>query len=268
MNVRRYPSAGALTEAAAERFVGLANTAIVDRGRFAVALAGGSTPRTLYRLLATDRYATRIDWQHVHVLWGDERCVPPDHGDSNYRMADEELLSKVPLPRENVHRIRGEIKPNAAAAEYERLLRSFFHVRDAPNDPSGGDRLDLVLLGMGDDGHTASLFPGSEAVQLELRRKQDRWVVANFVERLGAWRVTLTTIPINAAREVVFLVSGAGKASVLQRVLEGPRSRELLPVELVTPMNGQLLWLVDEEAAGGVAIEATGGPHPPVAKPG
>ena len=134
MKVRRYPSAGALTEAAAERFVDVANTAIVDRGRFTVALAGGSTPRTLYRLLATDRYATRIDWQHVHVLWGDERCVPPDHGNSNYRMADEELLSKVPLPRENVHRIRGEIKPNAAAAEYERLLQSFFHVRDAAND--------------------------------------------------------------------------------------------------------------------------------------
>jgi len=234
-----YPDATHLARAAAEQFVALAGTAIAARGRFAVALAGGSTPRAMYALLATEEFAPRVNWACVHLFWGDERCVPPDHAQSNYRMAGETLLDHVPLPKENIHRIRGEIEPAQAATEYERTLRAFF---SAPGAPS--PCFDLILLGMGADGHTASLFPGTAAI-----RERERWVVAHYVDRLSAWRITMSPVLINAAANVTFLVAGEGKAERLRQVLTGPYQPDTLPAQIVQPHSGRLRWLVDAAAA-------------------
>jgi 6-phosphogluconolactonase len=244
--IRTYPDAASLARAAAEHFVTLATAAIAARRRFAVALSGGSTPRATYALLASDEFATRVDWPRVHVFWGDERCVPPDHPDSNYRMACETLLDHVPLPTRNVHRIRGEINPEKAAADYERLLRSFF-----AQQPKGKEtrvlpvlRFDLALLGMGEDGHTASLFPGTAALH-----EQTRWVVAHCAYKLGMWRVTLTPVVLNAAAHVTFVLSGVGKAERLREVLAGPYQPDVVPAQIVRPTDGRLLWLADAAAA-------------------
>jgi len=221
-----------LARTAAERFVTLAREAIAERSCFVVALAGGSTPRVTYELLPTRQFAHRVNWALVHVFWGDERTVPPDHADSNYRMARESLLDKVSIPAANVHRILGELPPQQAAAIYERELLEVL----------GGDgRFDLVLLGMGEDGHTASLFPGTSALEEAVAP-----VVPVYVAKLCSWRVTLTLPLLNAARHVMFLVSGAGKAEALARVRAGER----LPAALIQPRSGQLLWLVDREAHG------------------
>jgi len=246
-SVERLATAESLTQAAAERFVAAAAGAVRDSGRFTVALSGGTTPKKLYALLATAPYASRIDWPRVHVFWGDERCVAPDDPASNYRMTREALLDHVPLPAENVHRIRGEDEPAAAAGAYEQeLRRTLAASAGAPSSRSGG-RFDLVLLGMGDNGHTASLFPRLTAV-----RENRKWVVAEYVAEVSMWRVTLTPVVINAAAEVVFLVSGAEKASMLHRVLEGPRDPDLLPAQIVAPGEGRLTWLVDAAAAAGL----------------
>lgn len=223
-----YPNAGQLAKAAAERIVALAQEAIARRGRFCVALAGGSTPRATYERLGKPE--TALDWARVHVFWSDERCVPPDHADSNYRTAAVALLDRVPIPAENVHRVQGELPPEQAAAAYRAELHAAL----------GADgRFDLVLLGMGDDGHTASLFPGTSAVEVH-----DASAVAVYVERLDSWRVTLTLPVINAARHVLFLVSGASKAPALARLRGGER----LPAGLVQPVDGALAWLVDQAA--------------------
>ncbi len=227
-------------EAAAERIVDAAREAITSRGRFTWVLSGGSTPRRLYTLLASGRFATRVDWPHVHFFWGDERCVPPDHAESNYRMARETLLDAVAPPPENVHRMRGEEEPSRAAASYEQLLREVFDARKGASPP----RFDLVLLGMGADGHTASLFPGTAPVS-----ERTRWVMANQVEGVAPWRLTLTPVIINAAAQVVFLVSGAGKADRLRQVLQGTPGTEALPAQRIQPSRGELLWLVDSDAA-------------------
>jgi 6-phosphogluconolactonase len=246
-DVQTYPDAENLTRAAAEHFLTLAGAAIAARGRFAVAFSGGSTPRATYALLATPELAAQVDWSCVHVFWGDERCVPPDHPDSNYRMAREALLDHVPIPAQNVHRIRGEVEPEEAAAEYERTLRTFFspvpEERRAEPEQSA-PHFDLVLLGMGGDGHAASLFPGSAALHERMR-----WVVAYYVDKLQAWRVTLTPVAINAAAQVTFIVSGVGKAKRLQQVLVGPYQPDVLPAQIVRPDGGRLLWLVDAAAA-------------------
>ena len=213
-------------------------------GRFVVALSGGSTPKRLYALLATAAYAGRVDWSRVHVFWGDERCVPPDDPASNYRMAREALLSRVPVPEGNVHRMRGEDDPGSAAAAYERELREIFVTPDGPPACIPGRRFDLVLLGMGDNGHTASLFPGTPAV-----REAERWVLAQYVEAVSMWRVTLTPVVINAAAEVTFLVSGGDKAEMLRRVLKGPHVPDALPAQAIAPGHGRLRWLVDAAAA-------------------
>jgi len=242
-----YPDAERLAQAVADHFVSLARQAVANNGRFAVALAGGSTPRAAYTLLAGDEFVTRMDWSHVHVFWGDERCVPPDHGDSNYRTAREALLDRVPLPSENVNRIRGELEPAQAAAEYESALRAFFSPSAKDRQASGEThiaRFDLILLGMGDDGHTASLFPGTAAIS-----EHTRWAMANFVEKLDKWRITLTSAVINAATNVTFVVSGSGKAERLRQVLTGPYQPDTLPAQLVNPDRGRLRWLVDEAAA-------------------
>lgn len=229
------PDPAAVAAEAAERLVRAAEEAIALSSRFSVALAGGSTPRALFELLAGDAYRNRVDWPNVHVYFGDERTVPPDHRDSNYGMARATLLSKVPIPETQVHRMRGEIDPQEAAKEYGQLLKDQF----------GDGGLDLILLGMGDDGHTASLFPGTPALAEPKHR-----AFANPVPKLNTTRITMTAPFINRAREVLITVTGANKASRLSEVLEGPRDTERLPVQLIQPTTGKLTWLVDAAAAG------------------
>ena len=223
-----------LAEVAARDFAAKARAAIGERGRFTVALAGGSTPKATYEVLASD-YADRLDWSSVHVFFGDERTVPPDHEDSNYRMAQRTLLSRVPVG--SVHRMRGELQPTEAAAAYEEELREFFGASDEP--PS----LDLILLGIGEDGHTASLFPETSALEIH-----DRWVVANPVLKLETTRLTLTVPVINSARAVNFLVAGEGKAEALKLILEGDADPRQYPAKLVRPAGGPV-WMVDSAAA-------------------
>lgn len=232
-----FDNAESIARATAERVAELARTSIEARGLFTVALSGGSTPRRVYELLAGEEFRQGIDWPNVHVLFGDERMVPPDHAESNYRMANEALLSRVPVPAENIHRIDGVGDAAANASAYEAELRGLFGDADWP-------RLDHVLLGMGDDGHTASLFPGTSALN-----ESRLWVAPNWVEKLGAWRVTLTAPVVNAARHVTFLVSGAGKAVRLREVLKGERDPARLPSQLIRPSDGLLEWFVDREAA-------------------
>jgi 6-phosphogluconolactonase len=230
-----YPDPAALAQAGAEQFVSLAAEAIAARKRFSVALSGGSTPKAMFGLLATDEFARRIDWLNVYVFWGDERCVPPDHADSNYKMAVDTLLSHVPLLPDHIYRMKGEIEPTEAAAAYEQLLKTFF-----ADDP----HFDLILLGMGDDGHTASLFPGTAAVH-----ETQRWVLAHYVQKVSMWRLTLTPPMINAARTVTFQVAGAGKAERLRQVLKGPYQPGQLPSQIVNPVDGELVWMLDKAAA-------------------
>jgi len=232
-----FPSAEAVTRAAADRFASVAAESIAARGRFSVVLSGGSTPRGTYRRLANDPYARQIDWAKTFIFFGDERSVPPDHPDSNFRMANEALLSRVPIPPGNIKRMAGEGDPNASAAAYEADLRAWFGRADWP-------RLDLVFLGMGDDGHTASLFPGSAALQ-----ETARWVVANWVEKFHTFRITLTLPAINHAARVLFLVTGAGKTERLAQVLNDEPSDAPLPSQLIQPLEGTVEWLVDEAAA-------------------
>ncbi|MDQ4127210.1 MAG: 6-phosphogluconolactonase [Actinomycetota bacterium] len=234
MNLLVYETPAEIADAAARDFAARAQEAIDERGRFVVALAGGSTPKATYEALAHD-YADELDWSKVHVFFGDERTVPPDHEDSNYRMAHEALLSRVPV--RSVHRMRGELPPAEAAAAYEEELREFF-------GPDGVPSLDLVLLGLGEDGHTASLFPETSALDAT-----DRWVVANPVLKLETTRLTLTLPVINAARNVTFLVADEGKAGALKEVLEGDADPRAYPAKLVRPPDGDLTWMVDRAAA-------------------
>ena len=229
-----YETSAEIAEAAARDFAARAEEAIHERGRFAVALAGGSTPKATYEALARD-HAEDIDWARVHVFFGDERTVPPDHEDSNYRMAHEALLSRVPVG--GVHCMRGESPPAEAAATYEEELQRFFGAGGSPS-------LDLILLGLGEDGHTASLFPETSALDVT-----DRWVVANPVLKLETTRLTLTIPVINAAKAVTFLVAGEGKAGALSEILEGDADPRAYPAKLVHPESGDLTWMVDRAAA-------------------
>jgi len=222
-----------LSAAAAREFAARAEEAIGERGRFAVVLAGGSTPETMYGILARD-CIDRIDWSSVYVFFGDERSVPPHHEDSNLKMASEVLLDHVPVA--NVHRIQGELPPEEAAEAYEEELRKFFQTEDVP-------RFDLILLGLGADGHTASLFPWTAALEVH-----DRWVVANPVPRLGTTRITLTLPVINAARAVIFLVAGEDKAEALREILEGDADPHAYPAKLIQP-PGEPEWMLDQSAA-------------------
>ena len=248
MDLEVLPSAGALADAAAGQFVATARDAIRARGEFVVALSGGSTPRRTYERLATEPLVSRVMWPRVQVVWGDERCVPPDQAGSNYRMAREALLDRVPVPAANVHRIHGEDDPAAAAALYEATMRTLLKTPAGPPRAAPGARIDLVFLGLGDDGHTASLFPGSAAAQ-----EQTRWVMAEHAAAASQWRVTLTPRVINAAGEVLFLVSGGAKAGVVRRVLEGPRRPQELPAQAIVPSNGRVRWCVDAAAAAELA---------------
>ena len=229
--------AAELAVEAARRFAELAVAFTSDAGRFTVALSGGSTPKAMFQILAEKPFADSLPWPSTYFFWGDERCVPPDHAESNYRMANETLLSKIPIPRENIFRISAEDEDHKrAASNYSENLRTFF----AAERPD----LDLVLLGMGADGHTASLFPGTTALCAN-----DRVAAANYVAKLQAWRITLTADTINRARNIIFLVAGADKAPALKEVIEGPRNPEQYPSQLIEPSHGSLLWMVDEAAA-------------------
>jgi 6-phosphogluconolactonase len=231
-------------QAAAEVVIETAASAIGRAGRYSVALAGGETPLALYRHLATEPCLSRLDWPHVHLFWGDERCVPPDDAASNYRMARDALLDHVPVPTANVHRMRGEGDPAKAATAYERHLRLHFATLDGPPARLPGRRFDLILLGLGDDAHTASLFPGLHAV-----RERRSWVMAEFVPQVGMWRLTLTPVTINAAANVLFLVSGSTKADAVQRALKGDRDPDAIPAQVVAPRHGRTRWLIDAAAA-------------------
>jgi len=226
-----------LAARAAGEFALRASVAVAAQGVFRVALAGGTTPERLYRSLAE---GSDVAWERTQVFFGDERHVSPDDPESNFRLAYQTLLSKVPIPPANVYRWRSESADvDGAAAQYEGMLAEVFGTKagEAP-------RFDLVLLGLGADGHTASLFPGSEAL-----RETRKLTAAPWVEKLGAYRFTLTPPVLNAAKHVLFLVSGAGKAAVVARVLDGPRTPEELPAQIVDPPEGQRMWLVDQEAA-------------------
>ena len=234
--IRILPDQAAVADAAARHIVESARSAIDRRGRFSLALSGGSTPKPVHRRLAEPPLRTAIEWPRVHVFFGDERCVPPDDPQSNYRMARETLLDLVPIPPENIHRMRGETDPHAAAEAYAAELTRFFGAEAI--------RLDLILLGMGDNGHTASLFPGLTAVH-----ETERAVVAEFVAEVGMWRITLTPLALNNAREDVFLVTGSDKADMLRQVLEQSYNPDALPAQVVRPLEGDVVWLVDTAAA-------------------
>jgi 6-phosphogluconolactonase len=239
VDLRRLNTPQELFQAAAEEVAGAATEAVKQRGQFTIALSGGSTPRNLYTLIAANA-ASALPWTKMFFFWGDERHVPPTDSESNYRMAQETLLSKVPIPPANIFRVPSENPDAEAVAEsYEQTLRKFFHT-EAGNIP----RFDLILLGMGPDGHTASLFPESAALQ-----EKSRLVVANWVEKLKASRITFTLPLLNAARRVAFLISGTDKATVLREVLEGKASGEKYPSKLVQPSDGKLIWFVDRAAA-------------------
>ncbi len=222
----------------AEAFVKLADEAIRSRGSFHVALAGGSTPRKLYELLATSEFASRIDWHRLHIYFGDERCVPPEDAASNFRMASEALLNHVDIIPTQIHRIEGELAPAEGAEKYEHTLR-----RQLPRKKSGMGCLDLIHLGMGADGHTASLFP-----QTTILEEKDRWVAAVFVKKLAAWRISLTLPIINQARAIRVLVCGEKKAEILRHVLCNIPDATPLPVQRIDA-TGSLMWCADQAAA-------------------
>jgi 6-phosphogluconolactonase len=231
-----FSGTGDLARAAAKYFAARSIDAVAQRGSFTVALSGGSTPKILYQLLAdsNEPFRNQIPWANTHFFWSDERHVPPDHPDSNYRMVNEVMLSRVPVSESNVHRVASE-NPNAteAAEAYEQTLVQIM-TADLP-------RLDLILLGVGVDGHTASIFPGSEVLH-----ETTRLVAAPWVEKLKTFRITMTLPLLNNAASVVFLVSGAEKAQIVEEVLQDARR---YPAEAVKPINGDLLWMLDKEAA-------------------
>jgi 6-phosphogluconolactonase len=239
-NLVVVPDRAALSRQAAERFTAAAALAIGDHGTFTVALSGGSTPRDLFRLLTESPWRGGIDWSRTQVFWGDERCVPPGHSDSNYRLARETLLDRVPLPAANVHRMRAEMADrSAAAAEYENEL-----ARLLPRDPADQPSFDLMLLGLGADSHTASLLPGSQLLD-----EHKRLVAVTDVERDGTIRLTVTSPVLQHAARLLFLVSGADKAPALTAVINGPLEVERHPAQLVRRARGDVAWLVDAPAA-------------------
>ena len=231
-----YPDQETLSHAAAERFVFLSHAAITSRGRFTTALSGGSTPRRLYSLLGMPLYRDSIDWKRVHIFWADERCVAPSHEDSNYKLAADTFLSKAAVPGENIHRIRGEEGPDIAAAKYQEELRRYFIGSQKPV-------FDLVVLGIGVDGHTASLFPGSTLLQ-----ERSREVVPVYLEKPGVSRVSLTIPVFNRAANVIFLVSGEDKADIVYEILK-INNQKHYPAGLVQPVDGTLSWFLDKAAA-------------------
>lgn len=225
-----------MSRVAAELFATLSKKRIASRGRFVVALSGGSTPHRLYSLLGSPWYRSNIDWSRVYIFWTDERCVPKEHPESNYRFAHETFLSRVPLPAQHIHRIRGEEEPRKAAQAYEDELRNLF-------SGPGAIIFDLIILGVGEDGHTASLFPGSPALD-----ERTRPAVPVYLEEPKISRVTLTLPVLNHAAQVLFLASGRAKTDIVQDILEGGDT-QYYPAGQVRPSNGVLTWFIDRQAA-------------------
>lgn len=231
--IRVAASADELAWQAAERFARAADDAVVATGRFAVALSGGSTPKAMFRILA-EHFASKVPWGKTHILFADERCVPPQHDDSNFGSACRLLLDHVDVDYQKVHRMAGELDPQVAAAEYDKFLREQF-----------GAGLDLVMLGMGDDGHTASLFPGTAALD-----EQYKLCVANYIPARDTWRLTMTAPYINRAFEVIVMVAGAEKARIVEQALAGMGGPARLPIQLIQPGGGRFVWMMDASAAG------------------
>ena len=234
--IKIFENSEETARAAAKTILALYQETTAARERFSLVLSGGSTPRRLYQILAEAEFSRQIDWRQVFFFWGDERCVPPDHEQSNYRMVREALLDHIDVPEENVKRMCTELTPSKTAAVYEGVLKDYF--RD--QKPA----FDLVLLGMGPDGHTASLFPGTPAVH-----ENQHWTAAQFIDKLKSWRLTLTPVLLNQAVNTIFLVNGSEKAKTLQEVLKGAYEPERLPSQVIRPQDGRLFWYVDKAAA-------------------
>lgn len=247
---RVSPTPAEVAQAAAQMFASAAIAAVEKRGRARVAISGGTTPKAMFALLADPLrpFAREVPWQKIDLYWVDERCVPPTHPDSNYRMTNEALLSKVTLPSEQVHRMEGELDPAVAAARYESVIRNSFRLEGAETPT-----FDLILLGMGDDGHTASLFPHTEALN-----DLTDIVTANHVPQKDTWRITLTWPVINQGREVAFLIEGAAKAQVLHDVFLGVYQPDTYPSQIIRPASGKLTLLLDVAAA--AKLPPTAGP--------
>jgi 6-phosphogluconolactonase len=240
--IQTFPDAHAAAVACAESFATLAEAAVSETGRFTVALAGGTGPREAYSLLAGPPYASHIPWSGVHLFWGDDRCVPPEHPRSNFAMANTAFVSRVPIPPANVHRMRGELPAREGADAYARELADFF----GPGIP----RFDLVHLGVGPDGHTLSLFPFDAPVL----RERERTVVHSLYHPLGEWRNTITVPVANAAARVELLATGSDKAAIVRAVAEGPLDPFRLPAQLIRPARGELVWMLDAPAASLLAL--------------
>jgi 6-phosphogluconolactonase len=237
-DIKILPNSAAVAQAAADVILPAARAAAAAGRNFSLVLSGGSTPKILYQFLATEPARSQIDWGRFEIFFGDERVVPPDHADSNFKMANDAMISKVPIPPGNVHRMKGEADPRQAAKEYGELLESKF----------GDDGPDVTLLGMGDDGHTASLFPGTAALKEEKHR-----VVAHYVENSTtgkSWRITTTAPFINRSKQILVMVTGASKAARLAEIFKGPRDTDRLPIQLIAPTaGGKMTWLLDTAAA-------------------
>ena len=248
---RISPTPAAVAQAAAQLFTESVVQAAEKRGRARVAISGGTTPKAMFALLADSAqpFLQQVPWDKLDLYWVDERCVPPTAADSNYRMTNEVLLSKVPLSPERVHRMEGELDPAAAAARYESTIRNTFRLEGAETPT-----FDLILLGMGDDGHTASLFPHTEAIN-----NLTDIVTANYVPQKDTWRITLTWPVINQGREVVFLIEGNAKAQVLHDVLLGPYQPDTYPSQIIRPASGQLTLLLDSAAASKLPVPEDSG---------
>lgn len=234
--IKIFKDSPELTQAAAEQFVAAAQEAVAQRGKFTVALTGGSSPVELHKLLSQSPYKEQVPWEQTYVFWGDERWVPLTDEKSNAKMAFETLLNLVPVPKDYIYPMYGEGEPEEFALDYEKTLQQHFN-QEAP-------QFDLILLGMGDDGHTASLFPGTKVLS-----ETSRWVQAYYLKPQSMYRITLTALIINQARKILFLTFGQNKANALYEVLEGNRNPDLYPSQLIQPQKGEVLWLVDEAAA-------------------
>jgi 6-phosphogluconolactonase len=248
--IQIYQSQTELIEASGDLFIRSVLNSFEEKSLVSVCLSGGSTPLPLYQFLAESKKADQLDWQRIHFFWGDERTVPPDHPDSNYFQAYQALLAVRQVPESNIHRIKGEMDPDEAAKKFQVELLDWF-------GPTSPPRFDLILLGMGDDGHTASLFPETNLVK---DPEEYEWIAANWVPKLNSWRISFTPKLINAAFRVVFLVAGINKAPALAQVLEGSSQPEIYPSQLINP-EGELFWLLDTAAASQLRNLNSGSPY-------
>ena len=233
--IKIYKSEGDLFHHAAGAISMLINEFLNEYGKCTFVLSGGSTPKNLYRILGSERFREHINWDNVYIFWGDERCVPPESDESNYKMANDSLLSHIQIHEKNIFRIKGELAPEASANEYEERIKEFFAGKKLPS-------FDVILLGLGEDGHTASLFPGSNALI-----ENEKWVVENYAEVQHKWRITMTLKAINNARNIAFLVSGKNKAGVVKEVIR--KKNPEMPASLINPSTGNLTWYLDKDAA-------------------